>query len=344
MRREHRVLRWLAAGAGIAVFATLLAAADPVRVFDQVRGAGPRIALATLPFLGAITADAIGWLLLIRVLGARPRLVDLMRVRISLEALLMTFPGGSVISESSAPSLLSSWAGLPIGDAVVAVAARRWITLRSNAIYLAAGAVTGFGVLQVASVRVLHRAGLGVLALLLPLVPLSISIALEATLSRGSFARSLHRALSKLPGRAGRWFAVRGESFANVDNEFQRFEKSAHSAWAATAAFTVAWTMESVETWSILALLGARVPFFTVLAFEPALALLRSAVFFVPAGLGAQDAGYLAFLGGGPTAFAFIAVKRMKELFWAAIGWALLLTSRSSKSEEPVSDSAEVCA
>src|SRR5262249_2109053 len=113
-------------------------------------------------------------------------------------------------------------------------------------------------------------------------------------------------------------------------------------AWQATFLYVVAWLLESVETWSILALLGAQVPFLTVLAFEPALAFLRSAAFFTPAGLGPQDLGYLAFLGGGPAAYAFIAIKRLKELFWAAVGWALLLAARSGKSAELVTAAAEV--
>ena len=215
-------------------------------------------------------------------------------------------------------------------DGVVAVAARRWITLRAHAIYLAAGAVLGFAALQDASGRILGRPGLGVVALVLPLVPLSISILLEATLSRGSFAHALHRKLSHLPGKAGRWFARREQAFAAVDEDFQRFGHGGDAVWPATLAYLAAWTLESFETWAILKLLGAQVPFWMVLSFEPPLSLLRSAAFFAPAGLGAQDLGYVAFLGGGPMAFAFVAVKRLKELVWAGVGWALLLLGKSA--------------
>src|SRR5262249_50539025 len=152
-----------------------------------------------------------------------------------------------------------------VRDAVVAVAARRWMTMRANAVYLAAGALLGFGVLQLASQRILGRPGLGWIALLLPLVPLSLSILLEATLSRGSFAHALHRALSRLPGSAGRWFAARQGAFEAVDEDFKHFGGKAHVAWQATFLYVVAWLLESVETWSILALLGAQVPFLTVL-------------------------------------------------------------------------------
>jgi len=322
----------------------LLRVSHPARIVEVVRDSGPWMALALFPFLAAATFDALGWRRLMGVLDLRPAFFEVLRVRISLEALILTLPGGAVIAESTAPAMLAARCDMPVRDAVVAVAARRWITLRANAIYLAAGAVLGFGALQAASQRLISRSGLGVVALLLPLVPLSLSFLLEGTLSRGSFAHALHRRLSHLPGSAGRWFARREAAFAAVDEDFQRFGHGGSAVWPATAAYLAAWTLESVETWAILKLLGAQVPFLTALAFEPALSLLRSAAFFVPAGLGAQDLGYVAFLGGGPLAFAFVAVKRLKEMFWAAIGWALLVLGRTGKSAAPESGTAEACA
>lgn len=88
--------------------------------------------------------------------------------------------------------------------------------------------------------------------------PLSVSFLLEGTLSRGSFAHALHRRLSRLPGRAGRWFALREQAFAAVDEDFQRFGHGGDAVWPATAAYLAAWTLESVETWAILKLLGAE--------------------------------------------------------------------------------------
>jgi uncharacterized membrane protein YbhN (UPF0104 family) len=51
----------------------------------------------------------------------------------------------------------------------------------------------------------------------------------------------------------------------------------------------------------------------------------------IPAGIGVQDAGYVAFFGafGVPDAatlgVAFVIVKRAKELLWIAVGLALFL-------------------
>jgi glycosyltransferase 2 family protein len=67
------------------------------------------------------------------------------------------------------------------------------------------------------------------------------------------------------------------------------------------------------------------------------LALVRAAAFMVPAGLGVQDAGYVAFLGafGVPEAAtagaAFVLIKRAKEIVWTALGYLILLLGRGAR-------------
>ena len=76
-----------------------------------------------------------------------------------------------------------------------------------------------------------------------------------------------------------------------------------------------------------------------MLAFEPVVSFARSAAFFIPAGLGVQDAGYMAFLqrAGIPDtvnrAAAFVLLKRFKEVVWIAIGWILLLAARARQRD-----------
>ncbi len=64
-----------------------------------------------------------------------------------------------------------------------------------------------------------------------------------------------------------------------------------------------------------------------VVAVESGLSLARSAVAFMPGGLGVQDMGYataLAALGTThETAAAFVILKRAKEIVWIAIGFAV---------------------
>jgi hypothetical protein len=62
---------------------------------------------------------------------------------------------------------------------------------------------------------------------------------------------------------------------------------------------------------------------------EAAVVFLRNLAFFVPAGLGVQDAGYFKFLaafGISPVgAGAFVILKRAKEALWVGVGYLVLL-------------------
>jgi uncharacterized membrane protein YbhN (UPF0104 family) len=111
------------------------------------------------------------------------------------------------------------------------------------------------------------------------------------------------------------------------------------------------WFAEAGETWVLLRLLGVDLSFPAVLAFEPVVSFARSAAFFIPAGLGVQDAGYMAFLRQAGIsdavnrAAAFVLLKRFKEVFWIAIGWILLLATRAGREDRgrgPGSASPEV--
>jgi uncharacterized membrane protein YbhN (UPF0104 family) len=95
------------------------------------------------------------------------------------------------------------------------------------------------------------------------------------------------------------------------------------------------WFAEALETWVLLKLLAMDLSFAAVLAFEPVVSFARSAAFFIPAGLGVQDAGYMAFLQRAAIpdavnkAAAFVLLKRFKEVVWIAVGWILLLAARA---------------
>src|SRR5262249_6081423 len=91
------------------------------------------------------------------------------------------------------------------------------------------------------------------------------------------------------------------------------------------------WLVEAAEALVILRLLGVDISFAAVLAFEVVVALLRSLAFMVPAGLGVQDAGYVAFFAafGIPDAatlgFALVLINRVKEIFCIAVRFLLFL-------------------
>jgi len=108
----------------------------------------------------------------------------------------------------------------------------------------------------------------------------------------------------------------------------------------ATVLFFCAWVAEAVETAVIAHVVGARISLESVVAVECAISLARSAVAFVPGGLGVQDLGYTSALGalGVPhdTAVAFALLKRAKEIAWIAAGFALSALIRDRRTTDAV--------
>jgi hypothetical protein len=118
--------------------------------------------------------------------------------------------------------------------------------------------------------------------------------------------------------------------FAQTDDHLRGFFRAGwRSPWP-YLGFLLGWLLEAADTLLILHLLGVRLPWSVGGALEVSASLLRNLAVVVPAGLGVQDVSYLAFLRALQVpdalnvAAAFLLLKRGKECFWAACGYALL--------------------
>jgi uncharacterized membrane protein YbhN (UPF0104 family) len=168
-----------------------------------------------------------------------------------------------------------------------------------------------------------------------------ISVAMVAVLLSGRVAERLWRLLRRVPvARVQRWMIAREVAFMDTDQHVRVVLQSHVRGLGVAFLWILAgWFAEAGETWVLLRLLGVDLSFAAVLAFEPVVSFARSAAFFIPAGLGIQDAGYMAFLrqAGIPDAVnraaAFVLLKRFKEIFWVVVGWILLLATRGRTAE-----------
>src|SRR5262249_38705308 len=144
-----------------------------------------------------------------------------------------------------------------------------------------------------------------------------------------------HAVLSRVPVPSlRRWFERRRARFLAVDAHCGRLAAGGARLAAAAAWFYVGWLVESLETYVLLHLLGAQVPFVAVVAIEASVALIRSLTVFAPAGLGFQDASYLGFFHAfalpdwANVGAAFMVLKRGKEALWIVVGYLLLVAGR----------------
>jgi uncharacterized protein (TIRG00374 family) len=319
--------------AAAALLARVVSQADPQATWRALTGAGPFVILGLAPFAIGMTLDAWGQVVLLRAMGHRTTLAQLLPVRFASESLHVTVPAGFVAADTATTLMLRDRCDVPVRDGVVASIARKWLVMRSHAGYIAVGAIVGFPALAVVSQKMLgSTAALPWIVLASASVPLALSSAVATgLLGRSTFSR-LHQALARLPWRwLQRWLEASHREASATDGQVTRLRASRSATLLASLAFLGAWCFEALESVLLLHLAGADVGFAPVFAVEAGLSLVRSAVVIAPSGLGVVDLGYatvLPMLGADAGAApAFVLLKRAKEVVWVLFGYALAYRS-----------------
>src|SRR5262249_6279470 len=290
----RRFIRFAVHAALLALSAALvvriLVGADLRRVGEMLAASGAALVWVVLPYAAAIAIDTAGWQVLLAALGHRLSGLRLFALRPSTEAVRLSAPLGTVGAESLKAYLLERRLGVPVPDAVASIAYKKTLLTVALGAYLATSALLGFGQLERASAALIGRAGLPWIVLATSVALVAVAALAFASLRRGVVAAGLHALLRRI-----RWFEERRARFLAVDAHCTRLARGGARLALATAWFYLGWLVESLETYVLLHVLGAEVPFVAVLAIEASVALIRSLTVFAPAGLGFQDASYLGF-------------------------------------------------
>ena len=326
----RRLLRALVVVLSAAVFVRVLWVADLRNVAGLLADVGPLALLAVVPYGVAVTVDTAGWAAILRGLEARVATWRLLRLRLSTEAVQLSFPGGPILAEGLKVWFLSRRFGVAVPEGSASLAVKKALQIGTQGVYLLTAAVVAGSALPEGSGLRAVLFGLGMLSSL-------VSAGMIAVLLSGRVAERLWRLLRRVPvARVQHWMIAREVAFMDTDQHVRAVLQShARGLVVAFVWILAGWFAEAGETWVLLKLLGMDLSFAAVLAFEPVVSFARSAAFFIPAGLGVQDAGYMAFLrqAGIPDAVnraaAFVLLKRFKEVVWIAVGWILLLTERA---------------
>ena len=343
MRDTKGRIRIAATIVGCLVAATLLARvvalADPEATWHALTGAGPYVLFGLVPFAIGMTFDAWGQVVLLKALGHRTTIAQLLPVRFASEALHVTVPAGFVAADTATTIMLRDRCDVPLRDGVVASIARKWLVMRSHTGYIAVGAIVGFPALAVVSQKWFGSSwALPWIVLASASVPLALSSGVAAgLLGRSTFSR-LHGVLTRLPWPwLRRWLDAHHREASATDSQVLRLRASRSATWLASLAFLGAWCFEAFESVLLLRLAGADVGIGPVFAVEAALSLVRSAVVIAPSGLGVVDLGYATVLpmlgvdaGAAP---AFVLLKRAKEVVWVLFGYALVYRSSGAQAQ-----------
>ncbi len=279
-RRLLLAIRLAVAAGLLALLARLIRPGDIARARVLVGQMRWTIALVLLPTLIAMTIDALGWRTILRTLGHRVRWRRMLELRLSVEAIVLAMPGGSVAGEAAKIALLERRAEVPLAVGAASLALTKLQLIASDALYLVLAAVAvGFtaGRWRLNIPAELALAG----AALTTVVTVVLSLLLRSR--SGSW---LARAIARLPSAPIRaWLERRRARFEELDRATQRhFESSRAARLACFVPFLSEWLIEGAETWLILRCIGTSLNLGQTLALDGVGSLLRAMVIFVGPG------------------------------------------------------------
>ncbi len=302
----------LAVALGLAIALSLVAANNAGQILAAIAGAGWGVLLVVALHLPQTAASAFGWRPL--VLGARPSLSTLFRLRFVREAVNALLPVAQVGGDVVRARLLTR-TGVPLAASAASCTADLTLEMASQA---------AFTLLGVAALFAGPRSR--------PAEGLAIGGAVAAMLVAGGFlaaqrlglAEHLGGLLVRLGERA-RWPALGG--LHGLGEALRRVYADPGRVAASGAAHLVSWLLGVLETGAGLWALGLHPSWREALVVESLGQMVRSLGFAVPGALGVQEGGYVlicSLFGIAPSgALALSLIRRVREIALGAPGLML---------------------
>ena len=330
----RRVLRWCAYMLAAAALLSLLSTTDAGAVGATLRKVGPLAPLALVPLALQIVLEAVSWRLLLGRLGHCVGLAVACRVNAQAEAIRLGLPGGPPLADAMRPILFARLRAVPLGDAATSLVVRKLCQISTQGVYVGMGAILGAALFE-RWIRSLGPAGRA-----LPIVAFAAAAGLVMTavlagsmLSHGALASRTERLLARLTrGRLSSYLEARRASFAALDGRLRTLLSRSPStlSWNLLTGLG-GWLLDAAETFLVLHLVGFPVGPAEALGVEALVSVVRIGAFVVPGGLGIQDLTYHALLQGtvsDAASMSLILLKRGRDVFWVATGFALPLLDR----------------
>ena len=318
---------------GLALLGYVLGQTDLAEVWAYSREIGWGMAVVLAIFFVAFVVDSLSWQLTFLTLGFGGSWgYRLWKVRMVGEAFNMATPLASMGGEPVKTVLLKKHYGIGYRQAVASLVLAR----TTNVIALVAFLAGGF-LLMLDSPRLSAgyktSAGLG-------LVAFAIGIVLFFLIQR-----------LKVSSLMGRW-VLRGRLSARLERLLHHVhdmeERLIHfytgrrrRFGAALGLALVNWLLGTAELYATLWFLGNPVTVAEAWIIEAVAQLVRTATFFIPASIGAQEGAFLVICGaitGQPAlGLAVALVRRCREIVWIlwglALGWRYALTPKVAAQE-----------
>jgi uncharacterized protein (TIRG00374 family) len=320
--------RWLALGAGLAVFAWMFWTIGPAKVGAHLRSLGWSAALVPFPFLLVYAIDAFGWQLSFGRKGAGVGYATLLKIRWAGEAINYILPTAYVGGEAVKVYLLRKRGVAPTFSGPTAVVSKSCQTL-AMVMFIFGGACMGLRYLPVDSpakqgmLMVAALAAVGVTFLFL-------------MQRRGLFGTAM--ALFRRLGFRLAVFHAQEAKLRQMDESVRRFYGE-ERIWftGSSLVFFCGWMADTLEIFLVAHLLGVPMDWSQAFALEAFIAVAKAVGMFSPGSLGIQEIGvvFLFRLFGLPEALgiSYALIRRGREFVFGLVGWFFIVTEEHSVRE-----------
>ncbi|MBX2990511.1 MAG: flippase-like domain-containing protein [Bacteroidetes bacterium] len=292
----------------------------------------------TLPFVFAPgvllhVLDVLGWRTMLATDRRTVSFTSLLNIHISSEAIARSIPFGVPFADSLRLFLLKKEKGIPARESLVGTIVRRWSLGFSQCIYVLLGVGAAFGSVSVVSSHFLHNTALGWLLIAAVSTAGVILWGILVLAGGTGIASRFHNLLKRIPIKnVSEFVNLQKEDFVTIDRSLLTIRTAGHRHLLGSSSYYFAsWWMEFLETYILLHAISLNVSFQDALALEALVSALRLGAFFLPAGIGVQEAGYAGILmalgvAASPASMAlFILTKRLRDACWIVLGYSLLL-------------------
>lgn len=318
-RKSFSPWRIVFAVLGIALLAAIIWKVDMNAVVAQVSAVGWGILAVFAIYLMAFLSDTVSWRLVIR----RDQLsklsfLTLFKIRMIGAAWNRVTPFLGMAGEPIKAVLLKRYHGVDYNEGAASLVVAKTANLIALVIFLSGG--LGLALIS-DGLPPAYRVG-AMIALLM----LTAGIALLFVVQR-----------FRLSSKSGVWLSRRwfGKSIVQALGQMQALDDRLAEAYTQdrrrfvlAVAMTLAnWMLGVVELWVTMWLLGFPITLAEAWCADAAVELVRAATFFIPAGIGTQEAALVLVLGHitgqPPLGFAVAIIRRAREIVWIVWGFAI---------------------
>lgn len=314
-----KVLRIFLLILGLGLFAYLIHQAGPAEIAQQLARLGVWLPILIIPYAISYSLDTLGWRV---TLGKHEKTLGFVRLfltRLGGEAINLLTPTAYLGGEPVKAYLLQK-AEVPLPDGLASVVIAKTTMTLAQLIFILAAIILAYR--QLAGTQ-----GLLVSTLVVTFFGIVIIVAAWWIQKRGLFG-FLTRLLAWI--HVPTQFLKKREAELNaVDHTIRQFcSEHKRKLVLSVLYFLLGWIAGAFEVYLLLLLLGIPIGVGEAIAIEAFVSLVRVVLFFLPAGIGAQEGGnvFLFYLFGLPreAAMTYSILRRLRELILIAVGLSVL--------------------